>query len=113
VNKSVSSRRVVRELRGGQVLLGIDYHDARTLFAMQKCIDVALAWRFGMLFTVFTRLNSSFYLSSKKSLIGRDARIAARAEKVLKMVDRFREFENTRRQRFRRKLYGTQNLSAD
>ena len=100
MNNTVSERRVLREIARGQLLMGTCNEDAQMLHTMQKLIDLCLIARFTMLFTVFTRLNTKFFLSPRTHLIGH----TRRATKLLKMVDRFKEFENTRRARYLRKL---------
>lgn len=110
VNKSASNRRTTREVLSGQLLLGTCQDDADMLFAFQRLIDRALAGRFGMLFTVFTRLNTIAFLSSRKDTV----RWTRRAERILKKgVDEWTALENTRRRRYLRTLKLCQSESTD
>lgn len=114
MNSSVSSRRAVREAKRGQLFLGISSDDAQMIFAMQKLIDLALLARFVMLFAVFTRINTSLFLDSRKNVL----RGTKRAERILRMADKFQEFELTRRRRYIKRLkekeqYGASNLQTN
>lgn len=104
MNKSVYIRKATRELLGGQMLLGFSDHETNAILTWQKVIEVALAGRFQMLFALFTRLNSAFNRYERKTTVERAKRSERMARNILNNVDKWRKWEEARRNRYRTKL---------
>lgn len=104
MKKSVYIRAAVRELLGGQFLLGFSDHETTAILTWQKLIETALDGRFHMLFAVFTRLNSAFNRFKEKTTVEKAKRSERVGRFLLNRVDKWREWEDTRRVRYRTAL---------
>lgn len=100
MNKSVSIRSIWRELDRGQDFFSFCDDEVHAIFAWQRVMETARVNGFVMLFTVFTRLNSSWFRYGKKHTVSRARR---RAEKLTWKLDQWPQWELNRRQRYQRK----------
>lgn len=116
MNKSVYIRKAVRELLGGQILLGFSDHETHAILTWQKVLEVALDGHFQMLFALFTRLNSALNRYERKNTVERAQRSERVAKSLLNSLDKWKQWEESRRTRYRIKLrkerHASQNLSV-
>jgi len=85
------------EILRGQLLIGSSPEDTRIFSTLHRLSKVAIANRYPMLFRQFTGLTRTVFLSKRRHLI-EDAK---RIERLEKRIDQFREWEKTRRVRWK------------
>lgn len=113
MSKSVYIRAAVRELLGGQMLLGFSDHETNAILTWQKIIGTTIDGRFPMLFALFTRLNSAFNRFKEKSTVEQARRSERIGKNLLKRFDKWREWEDTRRDRYKKKLRKEKDANQD
>lgn len=104
VRNSVYIRAATRELLRGQLLLGFSDHETHAIITWQKVIEVAIDGQFGMLFPLFTRLNSAFNDFKGKNTVEQSKRSERVARDLLLSIDKWPAWEKTRRARYSLKL---------